>query len=296
MPPAFFLALDCRPKDRVTPKLYNGRRNSAMPRIRTIKPEFFRHDKLQELGPIPMLVFLGLWTQADKAGNFPWRPSQLKLDILPFIRYDVGTSLEVLRNSGFVIAYEGADGNTYGHIPNFERHQRFFGSELKAKPRFPAFIATANPQGSSLEVSRTVESGVLESGIRNSIGILSATHSRGRASRKAKNPKSEIPAPVLAVYGFWKRHFKASARKADAIKWIERRGQEHGYERLIMAVNAYRLECNEKKTEEKFWKECANFFGEDAAFEGFLPEPEIYAKHLARATAELNGGNHAEAA
>jgi hypothetical protein len=112
---------------------------------------------------------------------------------------------------------------------------------------------------------------------------------KGDARGKQK-PASEFPPPVLAVYAFWKRHFKASARKADALKWISRRGDEVGFERLIMAVNAYRLECNAKHTEEKFWKECANFFGEDAAFEGFLPSPEIYEKHLAKATAELNGG------
>lgn len=118
-----------------------------------------------------MLVFVGLWTQADKAGNFPWRPAQLKLDILPFVEYDLGSSLEALRKTGFIIPYTGADGKRYGHIPNFSEHQRFFGSEIKALPRFPAFSEQnkdkelpRDTQGSSLEVTRTVELGIRSNG------------------------------------------------------------------------------------------------------------------------------------
>lgn len=164
-----------------------------MARIRTIKPEFFRHEVLQGLGPIPMLFFTGLWTQADKAGNFPWRPAQLKLDILPFIEYDVSSTLEVLRIPGFVIPYTGDDGKAYGHIPNFDTHQRFFGSEIKSPPRFPAFSAIKQEkealkvyQGSTLEVPRTVESGIRnqENGIRNDLPPKSGEQKRQAAKEK----------------------------------------------------------------------------------------------------------------
>ena len=136
-----------------------------MARIRTIKPEFFRHEELQKLGPIPMLVFVGLWTQADKAGNFPWRPVQLKLDILPFIQYDIGSTLELLRKTTFIIPYFGPDGKQYGHIPTFGNHQLFFGSEVKAKARFPPYLGIENlpsttkeVQGSTKEETRISES------------------------------------------------------------------------------------------------------------------------------------------
>lgn len=111
-----------------------------MARIRNIKPEFFRHEELQKLGPITMLVFQGLWCQSDKAGNFPWRLAQLKLDILPFIEYDLGSSMEALRKTGFVTPYTGEDGKAYGNIPNFSTHQRFSGTELKGSPKYPAFL------------------------------------------------------------------------------------------------------------------------------------------------------------
>lgn len=131
-----------------------------MARIRNIKPEFFRHETLQELGPIPMLVFAGLWCQCDKAGNFQWKPSQLKLDILPFIEYDIGSTLELLRKSGEVLQYFGDDGKPYGHIPTFKAHQRFFGSEAKALPRFPAFLG----ENKDLELPRKFQGNSLDRG------------------------------------------------------------------------------------------------------------------------------------
>lgn len=113
-----------------------------MARIRTIKPSFFRHDGLQELeaaypGKHPMLVFCGLWTQADKAGRFEWRPRQLKLDILPFLDFDMEGTLAILEGAGFVFKY-AVNGKYYGVIPTFAEHQRFSGKEAQGEPLYPA--------------------------------------------------------------------------------------------------------------------------------------------------------------
>lgn len=99
-----------------------------MARIRTIKPEFFRHEALQELGPLAMLLFAGLLCQADKNGVFPWKPKQLKLDILPFIDFDMEETLKALVRSGMAINYE-VEGKKYGQILNFSKHQRITGTE-----------------------------------------------------------------------------------------------------------------------------------------------------------------------
>ena len=45
-----------------------------MARIRTIKPEFFRHESLQDLeianpGMYPMMVFEALWGHCDSKGG-----------------------------------------------------------------------------------------------------------------------------------------------------------------------------------------------------------------------------------
>jgi hypothetical protein len=63
-----------------------------MARIRTIKPEFFRHADLyeaeKETGLPLRLAFAGLWTAADREGRFKWRPRELKLDCLPHDEVD----------------------------------------------------------------------------------------------------------------------------------------------------------------------------------------------------------------
>lgn len=112
-----------------------------MARIRTVKPEFFRHEVLQKLevdyqSYYPMLVFEGLWLQCDKLGHFQWKPSQLHLDILPFINFNIEHSLYILEAHGFIKRYT-VDAKEYGEIVTFEEHQRITGSEFKNNPRFP---------------------------------------------------------------------------------------------------------------------------------------------------------------
>jgi hypothetical protein len=98
-----------------------------MARIRSIKPEFFIDEDLQDLeaanpGAYCMLVFSGLWTVADREGRFEWRPRRLKLEILPFLDYDLGVTLDLLDEHGYLIRYE-VEGRTYGFIKNWSRHQ-----------------------------------------------------------------------------------------------------------------------------------------------------------------------------
>ena len=58
-----------------------------MARIRTIKPEFFRHEALfeaEQATGLPLRVaYAGLFTAADREGRFKWSPRSLKLDCLP---------------------------------------------------------------------------------------------------------------------------------------------------------------------------------------------------------------------
>lgn len=113
-----------------------------MARIRTIKPEFFRHEGLQDAeaanpGQHIMLVFAGLWGHCDKYGRFEWKPRTLKLDILPFLDFDMSRTLEILQAGGFVRKYRGEDGRIYGEIESFEKHQRISGKEAQEDGKFP---------------------------------------------------------------------------------------------------------------------------------------------------------------
>ncbi|WGR74322.1 MULTISPECIES: hypothetical protein [unclassified Bradyrhizobium] len=97
-----------------------------MARIRSIKPDFFRHEALYEAEKttgMPLRVaFAGLWTAADREGRFRWAPRALKLDCLPYDDVDFSRVLDALATRGFIVKYR-VDGTDYGHIPSFTQHQ-----------------------------------------------------------------------------------------------------------------------------------------------------------------------------
>lgn len=137
-----------------------------MARIRTIKPDFFRHEELQDLeienpGKYPMMVFAGLWGHCDNKGRFEWKPRMLKLDILPFLPFDMAETLEILEKSGMINRYE-VDGKVYGEVTTFEKHQRLSGKELTEGEKFPQPTvktreATGKQQGSVGEIPESQE-------------------------------------------------------------------------------------------------------------------------------------------
>ena len=111
-------------------------------RIRTIKPDFFIDEDLQDLeeaspGSYVMLVFAGLWGNCDKQGVFEWKARTLKLHILPFLRFEMEETLGILLRAGFITRFE-ADGKTFGYVPTFGKHQRINGKEAQESARYPS--------------------------------------------------------------------------------------------------------------------------------------------------------------
>jgi hypothetical protein len=106
-----------------------------MARIRTIKPEFFRHEELytaeRESGMPLRVAFAGLFTIADREGRFRWKPKLMKMDVLPWDDVDFELVLTRLVDFGFVKKYE-VDGKTYGWIPSFTDHQVINNKESKS--------------------------------------------------------------------------------------------------------------------------------------------------------------------
>lgn len=54
-----------------------------MARMRTIKPGFFTDEELVELPFEVRLLFVGLWTLADREGRLTDKPKQIKMAIFP---------------------------------------------------------------------------------------------------------------------------------------------------------------------------------------------------------------------
>lgn len=93
-----------------------------MARIRTIKPQFFLNEELAELPYEHRLLFVGLWTQADREGRLEDRPKRLKAELFPYDAVDMGGMLDRLHNRGFIQRYTVAD-KRYIQVVKFLAHQ-----------------------------------------------------------------------------------------------------------------------------------------------------------------------------
>jgi len=108
-----------------------------MARIRTIKPEFFKNEELAELPAIVRLLFIGLWTQADKEGRLLDRPKRIKAELFPYDSIDIDKELSRLQSAGFIKRYEVGELKVI-HINTFTKHQRIQGNEAHSESALPA--------------------------------------------------------------------------------------------------------------------------------------------------------------
>jgi len=112
-----------------------------MARIRSVKPEFFKHEELQDLeiehpGQYVMLVYAGLWTQCDKNGVFRYKTRVVKNEILPYIDFDMQKTLDILEGNGFFIRFQH-ESRDYGYIPKFGKYQFPTKGEKDSPAKYP---------------------------------------------------------------------------------------------------------------------------------------------------------------
>jgi len=96
-----------------------------MARTRSIKPGFFDNEILGDLPPLTRLLFIGLWTIADREGRLEDKPRRIKKILLGYDDVDadgVDQMLQSLHDTGFIFRYS-IDGNNYIQIVNFLKHQ-----------------------------------------------------------------------------------------------------------------------------------------------------------------------------
>ncbi|PAQ09724.1 hypothetical protein [Mesorhizobium temperatum] len=174
-----------------------------MSRIRTIKPEFFKHEELfdaeVETGLPLRLSFAGLWTQCDREGRFVWRPRQLKADILPYDDVDFSRVLDALATRGFIVKYASAD-RSFGYVPSWNRHQVINNRESASSLPNPIDII-AKTDASATRHPRVRHDGKVEGkgkeGKEEPNGSLSGTSPDPAQRPKAKSNYSE------AFEAFW---------------------------------------------------------------------------------------------
>lgn len=93
-----------------------------MSRSRNIKPGFFKNEVLADMPCDHRLLFIGLWTLADREGRLEDRPKRIKMELFAYDSFDIEPMLNRLQADGFLIRY-AIDGVNYIQITNFVKHQ-----------------------------------------------------------------------------------------------------------------------------------------------------------------------------
>jgi hypothetical protein len=192
-----------------------------MARIRTVKPEFFRHHELylaEIESKLPLRVaFSGLWTAADREGRFKWDPDSLKLDCLPYDKLDFSRVLDALTTRGFIEKY-ASEGKEYGWIPSFSRHQVINNRERSSELPNPtdSEISTRAPRDSDacptpLNLDQGEGKGKERKGREQGMTRDASVCSLGRCNGNAEKCLEHFDL-------FWEAYPRHEPSKAEALK------------------------------------------------------------------------------
>jgi hypothetical protein len=113
-----------------------------MARARNIKPSFFSNESLAECSPMARLLFVGLWTLADREGRLEYRPKRIKAQLFPFEECNIDGLLHELAIRDFVRVYN-AGSCLAMWLPTFARHQKPHHNEQESElPPWSEALAT----------------------------------------------------------------------------------------------------------------------------------------------------------
>jgi hypothetical protein len=117
-----------------------------MARARNIKPSIFKNELLGVADPLITILFISLWTLADKQGRLEDRPLRIRGETFPYREnLDVNGYLTELVALGFIVRYE-VDGVKIIEVVNFTKHQTPHSTEKQSE-------LPANPIGKPVTVT-----------------------------------------------------------------------------------------------------------------------------------------------
>lgn len=131
-----------------------------MARSRNIKPGFFTNDELVELPFEVRLLFIGLWTMADRDGRLSDRPKKIRMEIFPADNVDCDAALEMLSQSGFITRYM-ANGERFIQVQNWHKHQSPHLKEAQSTIPAPDEHQTSTVQAPDNNQSSTEEAALI---------------------------------------------------------------------------------------------------------------------------------------
>lgn len=195
-----------------------------MPRIRTVKPEFFADEKLSKLKRDCRLLYIGLWVFGDDYGTVRSNPVWIKSNVFPYdeeLRVaDVITWLDALVKARMLEPFQ-YNGEGFYNIRTFDAHQRV---DKPSKPIVPLE-----------EKSRIlVEYSTSTRGALGEYSTPEVVRSKGHSKEEVGNSKGEGPpaATTPAPAGKEKRkrreNFVPPSREEVQAFFLEKTGKTWG--------------------------------------------------------------------
>lgn len=114
------------------------------PRIRTIKPEFWRDQRMQLFSPLTRLLFVGLISNADDEGRLEGDLSLIRSLVFPcdnLALKKLDAMLNELAEAERIRRYT-VNGMPYIEIVNWKRHQKI---DRAVPSKLPAYMNGATP-------------------------------------------------------------------------------------------------------------------------------------------------------
>lgn len=132
-----------------------------MPRIRSIKPEFWQDQKVSRLPVLARLVYICLWSMADDEGRIEADSETVWHFGFPReSREDVAKALRVLAESSRIVVYRGVNGSDLIAIPRWMIHQKIdkpTRSKIEAPPEVAADSSSPREESSNIRESSTTD-------------------------------------------------------------------------------------------------------------------------------------------
>ena len=229
-----------------------------MPRARNIKPAFFKNEDLAELPFEVRLLFIGLWTLADREGRLEDRPKRIQMELFPADAVDVDGGLWALQERGFILRYE-AEGTRCIQVVAFGKHQAPHARET------PSVLPA--PGQSTTKAMPRHDLGSVESSPRSPESLdlnPSSLNPSFLKPESLQNPSSAAPTEPVpkreplddGFAEFWDAYPKKVEKKAALAAWKAKKLNGHAQE-VIDHVR-------QRSTQDKTW------------LDGFVPSPKRF--------------------
>ena len=219
-----------------------------MARARNIKPSFFHNDHLVELPFETRLLFIGLWTLADREGRLEYRPKKIKMEIFPADNVDVSKSVKELLDNGFITVYEINDVKVI-QIANFKKHQSPHGTEKDSLLPCIKGLYVVHERRNNLVTGKFSELQVIDNAIVSSHTVKEPLYNVNLPSHNALNPECGIlnPEPAKPVSDancerkkwfdcFWLQYPTKTNKQAALKAWTKLKVDESLYQQIMLAV------------------------------------------------------------